>query len=93
MKKVFIPLWIFAIVFVSGVVAARQEIIFATTTSVQDAGLLDVIIPIFEKERGYRVKPIAVGTSVAAPCYRVVRSPDACQTACRTADGDRRLRR
>lgn len=65
MKKVFIPLWIFAIVFVSGVVAARQEIIFATTTSVQDAGLLDVIIPIFEKERGYRVKPIAVGTGQA----------------------------
>lgn len=44
---------------------AQQEIIFATTTSVQDTGLLDVIIPLFEKESGYHVKPIAVGTGQA----------------------------
>lgn len=44
---------------------AQQEIIFATTTSVQDTGLLDVIVPIFEKESGYRVKAVAVGTGQA----------------------------
>src|SRR5881296_3696997 len=44
---------------------AQQEIILATTTSVQDTGLLDVIVPIFEKENGSRVKAVAVGTGQA----------------------------
>src|SRR5881397_354398 len=44
---------------------AQQEIILATTTSVQDTGLLDVIVPIFEKESSYRVKAVAVGTGQA----------------------------
>lgn len=44
---------------------AQPEVIFATTTSVQDTGLLDVIIPLFEKSSGYRVKAIAVGTGQA----------------------------
>jgi tungstate transport system substrate-binding protein len=44
---------------------AQQELIFATTTSVQDTGLLDAIIPIFEKQSGYHVKAIAVGTGQA----------------------------
>jgi tungstate transport system substrate-binding protein len=34
----------------------------ATTTSTQDSGLLDVLIPIFEKKTGYFVKTIAVGS-------------------------------
>jgi tungstate transport system substrate-binding protein len=44
---------------------AQPEIIFATTTSVQDTGLLDVVVPMFEKESGYRVKAVAVGTGQA----------------------------
>jgi tungstate transport system substrate-binding protein len=44
---------------------AQPELIFATTTSVQDTGLLDAIVPIFEKETGYRVKAVAVGTGQA----------------------------
>lgn len=44
---------------------AQQEVILATTTSVQDTGLLDVIVPIFEQRNGYRVKAIAVGTGQA----------------------------
>jgi len=43
----------------------QQEVIFATTTSVQDTGLLDVIVPLFEKSSGSRVKAIAVGTGQA----------------------------
>ncbi len=39
--------------------------ILATTTSTQDSGLLDVLIPIFEKKTGYTVKPVAVGTGAA----------------------------
>lgn len=44
---------------------AQEELIFATTTSVQDTGLLDVIVPIFEKQSGYHVKAVAVGTGQA----------------------------
>ncbi len=43
----------------------RRELILATTTSVQDSGLLDVLVPLFEERTGYRVKPIAVGTGAA----------------------------
>ena len=44
---------------------AQPEIIFATTTSVQDTGLLDVIVPIFEQQSGYHMKAVAVGTGQA----------------------------
>lgn len=44
---------------------ARPDIILATTTSTQDSGLLDVLVPMFEKQTGYRVKTIAVGTGQA----------------------------
>jgi tungstate transport system substrate-binding protein len=44
---------------------AQEELVFATTTSVQDTGLLDVIVPVFEKQHGYHVKAVAVGTGQA----------------------------
>ncbi len=44
---------------------ANPEIILATTTSTQDSGLLDVLIPMFEKQTGYRVKTVAVGSGAA----------------------------
>jgi tungstate transport system substrate-binding protein len=43
----------------------NPDIILATTTSTQDSGLLDELIPIFERESGYLVKIIAVGTGKA----------------------------
>ncbi|KKM12700.1 tungsten ABC transporter substrate-binding protein [Clostridiales bacterium PH28_bin88] len=43
----------------------NKDIILATTTSTQDSGLLDVLIPLFEQKTGYKVKPIAVGTGQA----------------------------
>ena len=43
----------------------NPDIILATTTSTQDSGLLDELIPIFEQETGYIVKTIAVGTGKA----------------------------
>lgn len=45
--------------------AASKSIILATTTSTQDSGLLDVLIPIFEKESGFQVKTISVGSGQA----------------------------
>jgi tungstate transport system substrate-binding protein len=44
---------------------ARGEVILSTTTSTQDSGLLDVLVPLFERPSGYRVKTIAVGTGQA----------------------------
>lgn len=43
----------------------QPSLIFATTTSVQDSGLLDELIPLFEKESGIKVKVIAVGSGKA----------------------------
>ncbi|HZV82276.1 MAG TPA: substrate-binding domain-containing protein [Geobacteraceae bacterium] len=45
--------------------AASKNLILATTTSTQDSGLLDVLLPVFEKESGYFVKTIAVGSGQA----------------------------
>ena len=44
---------------------SRPSIILATTTSTQDSGLLDVLVPRFEQARGIEVKVIAVGTGAA----------------------------
>lgn len=44
---------------------ARPDVILATTTSTQDSGLLDVLIPVFEKKTGYKIKTIAVGSGQA----------------------------
>lgn len=43
----------------------NKEIILSTTTSTQDSGLLDFLLPIFTEETGYEVKTIAVGTGKA----------------------------
>jgi tungstate transport system substrate-binding protein len=45
--------------------ANNREIILATTTSTRDSGLLDYILPEFEKEYGYKVNVVAVGTGQA----------------------------
>lgn len=44
---------------------SNPNLILATTTSTQDSGLLDALIPRFEQQSGYRVKTIAVGTGAA----------------------------
>ncbi|MBK9928153.1 MAG: substrate-binding domain-containing protein [Anaerolineales bacterium] len=46
-------------------VPANPTLILATTTSTQDSGLLDVLIPLFEKETGYTVQTVAVGSGQA----------------------------
>ena len=42
-----------------------RDVILATSTSTQDSGLLDVLIPRLERQTRYRVKPVAVGTGQA----------------------------
>ncbi|AGK98272.1 substrate-binding domain-containing protein [Clostridium pasteurianum] len=43
----------------------KKEVILGMTTSIEDSGLLDVIIPAFEKESGYKTKTVSVGTGQA----------------------------
>ena len=45
--------------------AQRPPVILSTTTSTQDSGLLDMLVPLFERQTGYSVKTIAVGTGQA----------------------------
>ena len=64
--------------------SASNELILATTTSTRDSGLLDALLPVFEAEAGYFVKPIAVGSGQAMAMgargdadVLLVHSPDA----------------
>ena len=64
--------------------AASKTVILATTTSTQDSGLLDVLVPLFEKESGIQVKTISVGSGQAMKMGEkgeadvlLVHSPDA----------------
>jgi tungstate transport system substrate-binding protein len=43
----------------------NTQLVLATTTSTQDSGLLEVLIPRFEQLTGYQVKTVAVGTGQA----------------------------
>lgn len=61
-----------------------KTIILATTTSTQDSGLLDELLPVFEKSTGYFVKTISVGSGQAMKMGEkgeadvlLVHSPDA----------------
>jgi len=63
---------------------SQQNLILATTTSTHDSGLLETLIPVFEKQTGYFVKTIAVGSGQAMSMGRrgeadvlLVHSPDA----------------
>src|SRR5688500_5384751 len=42
-----------------------RTIILSTTARSQDSGLLDVLVPLFERQSGYTVKAISVGTGQA----------------------------
>jgi tungstate transport system substrate-binding protein len=44
---------------------ASRNVILSTTTSTQDSGLLDALAPLFEKQTGYSVKTVSVGTGQA----------------------------
>lgn len=66
------------------VLAAPKSVILATTTSTQDSGLLDILVPMFEKESGFKVKTISVGSGQAMKMGEkgeadvlLVHSPDA----------------
>lgn len=71
MKKYLFKFFNFSVIFILSLSILscsstnEKSFILATTTSTQDSGLLDFIIPKFEKETGIKVKVIAKGTGEA----------------------------
>jgi tungstate transport system substrate-binding protein len=64
--------------------SAERSLILATTTSTQDSGLLDDLLPVFTADTGWQVKTVAVGSGQAIELGRrgeadvlLVHSPDA----------------
>ena len=55
--------------------AQSNIVILSTTTSTQDSGLLDVLVPMFEKKSGLTVKTISVGPG-QAPALAARGEPD-----------------
>ncbi|GAQ94257.1 tungstate transport system substrate-binding protein [Thermodesulfovibrio aggregans] len=53
------------LIFATAAMAQEKEIVLATTTSVENSGLLNYILPIFEKKTGIKVKVVARGTGAA----------------------------
>ena len=45
--------------------SADKSLILATTTSTQDSGLLDELLPVFTRDSGWQVKTVAVGSGQA----------------------------
>lgn len=77
---------------------ANPELILATTTSTRDTGLLDVLLPIFERASGYKVKMVAVGSGQALQMGQdgnadvlLVHSPAAEETLMNNGFGKERL--
>jgi tungstate transport system substrate-binding protein len=68
-----IKLLLLAVFFIGFIIGPKTEgaeskdknVILSTTTSTQDSGLLDVLVPLFEKQTGYSVKTVSVGTGQA----------------------------
>jgi tungstate transport system substrate-binding protein len=79
--------------------SAEKSLILATTTSTQDSGLLDELLPAFTADTGWRVKPLAVGSGQAIELGRrgeadvlLVHSPKAeLEFVAEGSAGERRL--
>jgi tungstate transport system substrate-binding protein len=63
MRRLFVAALLLALPGSAG--AQSSTVILSTTTSTQDSGLLDVLVPMFEKQTGLTVKTISVGTGQA----------------------------
>src|SRR5437660_2805824 len=57
--------WVAALIGAFAAPIQSRDVILATTTSTRDAGLLDSLVPVFERTSGYNVKVIAVGSGQA----------------------------
>ncbi len=63
--KVFLLLLLSTLLFAGGIAHAGIKILCASTTSTQNSGLYDYLLPLFEKKTGIKVDVVAVGTGAA----------------------------
>jgi tungstate transport system substrate-binding protein len=60
-----LTLFLLTTILLSACAQSNPNLILATTTSTQDSGLLDVLIPAFEAKTGFKVQTVAVGSGAA----------------------------
>ncbi len=65
MLKAFGAMVMMAAILAAGIVWAEIRIKCASTTSTQNSGLFDYLLPIFEKKTGIKVDVVAVGTGAS----------------------------
>jgi len=65
MVKLILSICMAAVVLCAGAALAETHIKCASTTSTQNSGLFDYLLPIFEKKTGIKVDVVAVGTGAA----------------------------
>ncbi len=67
MKKFLLPVLIIFLLNLTACNTKSQNsnLLLVSTTSTQDSGLLDALLPVFEKEAGYSVQLVAVGSGQA----------------------------
>ncbi len=63
MKKIIVLLGVLLVFTLSA--CSKKELLIVTTTSLDNSGLLDYILPVFEEEYGIFVKVVALGTGAA----------------------------
>jgi len=65
MRKIYALILVLVIILSTAAVCAETRIRMASTTSTQNSGLFDYLLPIFEKKTGIKIDVIAVGTGAA----------------------------
>ncbi len=66
MRRLFILLLVFLSITSCGPAStSNKNLLLVSTTSTQDSGLLDVLLPAFSQETGYNVQLVAVGSGQA----------------------------
>jgi len=65
MRKLIVLTLLFMFVCTTAAVSAETRIRIASTTSTQNSGLFDYLLPIFEKKTGIKVDVVAVGTGAS----------------------------
>lgn len=65
MRKSFVAVFVLLVAMLSLFGCQPKVLRLATTTSTYDSGLLDAILPVFEKEAGVKVEVLAKGTGEA----------------------------
>lgn len=65
MKKSIVLTLLFMLISSTAAISAETRIRMASTTSTQNSGLFDYLLPIFEKKTNIRIDVVAVGTGAA----------------------------